>query len=121
MGARFGRDFGHVQVHADAQAADAARAVGAVAFTVGPDIVLGAGRYEPNTAPGRWLLAHELSHVAQQEGATELNSLSLASHANGLEREAGAAATAATLGGVLARSVRPPPSQSSARATLSNP
>jgi hypothetical protein len=62
-------DFGRVRIHADARAADSARAVNALAYTVGRDIVFGAGQYAPGTAQGRRLLAHELTHVLQQRGA----------------------------------------------------
>jgi hypothetical protein len=65
---RFGVDFSRVRVHADATAAESARRVNALAYTVGHDIVFGAGRYAPSTAGGRWLLAHELAHVVQQSG-----------------------------------------------------
>ena len=68
MEPRFGRDFSHVRVHADAAAADSAHAVGALAYTVGADLVLGSGRYQPASAAGRALLAHELAHVVQQQG-----------------------------------------------------
>jgi hypothetical protein len=68
MEPRFGRDFSHVRVHTDGRAADAASAMEARAYTVGRDIVFGAGEYEPGTADGRRLLAHELSHVIQQQG-----------------------------------------------------
>src|SRR5262249_11272126 len=43
-----------------------ARAVNALAYTVGQDVVFGAGQYAPGTNEGRKLLAHELTHVAQQ-------------------------------------------------------
>jgi hypothetical protein len=63
---RFGHDFGDVRVHADGEAAIAARAVQARAYTFGSDIVFGAGEYAPATEQGRRLLAHELAHVVQQ-------------------------------------------------------
>src|SRR5262249_7152974 len=66
---RFGRDFGHVRAHTDTRADEAARAVHAHAFTAGHHVVFAAGRYAPQTAPGRNLLAHELTHVVQQHGA----------------------------------------------------
>ena len=66
MEGRFGADFGSVRVHADASAAESARATGAAAVTVGRDIVFGAGRYQPASSTGRQLLAHELAHVVQQ-------------------------------------------------------
>jgi hypothetical protein len=65
---RFGYDFSHVRVHTDAHAAESARALNARAFTLGHDIVFGAGRYAPDTQEGRRLLAHELTHVMQQNG-----------------------------------------------------
>jgi len=63
---RFGRDFAEVRLHTDARAAQSARAVGALAYTVGRDVVFDAGQYAPHTAGGRRLLAHELAHVVQQ-------------------------------------------------------
>lgn len=66
MRSRFGRDFGTVRVHNDAQAAESARAVNAMAFTVGDSLVFGAGNYSPETERGKWILAHELAHVIQQ-------------------------------------------------------
>jgi hypothetical protein len=70
MEARFGADFGGVRVHTDAQAADSARALEAKAFTVGPDIVFADSAYAPDTPEGDELLAHELTHVVQQQGTT---------------------------------------------------
>jgi hypothetical protein len=66
---RLGHDFGRVRVHVDERAAASARAVGALAYTVGHDIVFDRGRYAPNSNEGRLLLAHELAHVVQQSGA----------------------------------------------------
>src|SRR4030095_4328224 len=63
---RFGYDFSHVRTHTGAHAAESAKAVNAMAFTAGPDVVFGGGLYEPNTLEGRKLLAHELTHVVQQ-------------------------------------------------------
>jgi len=63
---RFGYDFSRVRVHADSEAADAACAVRARAYTIGQDIVFGTGLYAPATVEGKRLLAHELVHVVQQ-------------------------------------------------------
>jgi hypothetical protein len=68
MESRFGHDFSHVRVHTDTRAAESAREVNALAYTVGPDVVLGAGQYAPATNAGQRLLAHELTHVIQQGG-----------------------------------------------------
>jgi len=69
MEPRLGFDFSQVRIHTDALAAESARQVRARAFTLGQDIVFGAGRYAPHTEAGRRLLAHELTHVVQQGGA----------------------------------------------------
>ena len=66
MEPRFGHDFSRVRVHTDARAAESARAVNALAYTVGRDLVFSQGKYEPGSEQGRRLLAHELTHVAQQ-------------------------------------------------------
>jgi hypothetical protein len=64
--ARLGHDFSHVRVHTGAQAEETARSFSAKAYTVGGNIAFGAGRYAPESQEGRWLLAHELTHVIQQ-------------------------------------------------------
>ena len=61
-----GPDFSRVRVHTDSRAAESARAVNALAYTVGDHVVFGAGQYAPGTSAGRGLLAHELTHVTQQ-------------------------------------------------------
>lgn len=66
---RFGHDFSHVRVHTDGDAAMAARGVRARAYTLGRDIVFGAGQFAPSTTAGRHLIAHELTHVVQQRAA----------------------------------------------------
>jgi hypothetical protein len=63
-------DFRAVRVHTDARAASSAATLEAHAYTVGTDVVFGAGRYDPGSTAGRRLLAHELTHVRQQAGAT---------------------------------------------------
>lgn len=61
-------DFSDVRVHTGAAAATASRSVDAAAFTLGNHIVFGSGQYAPDTAAGRQLIAHELTHVVQQGG-----------------------------------------------------
>ncbi len=63
---RFGHDFSQVRVHTDARAAESSQAVNALAYTVGRQVVFGAGQYAPETSAGQKLLAHELTHVVQQ-------------------------------------------------------
>jgi outer membrane protein OmpA-like peptidoglycan-associated protein len=66
MEPRFGADFGGVRIHTDARAAESARAVRALAYTVGNHLVFGEGRYQPGSQGGKRLLAHELVHAIQQ-------------------------------------------------------
>jgi hypothetical protein len=69
MEQRFGHDFSKVRVHSAASAAQSATDVMAHAYTVGHDVVFGAGQYAPGTHAGRRLIAHELAHVVQQSEA----------------------------------------------------
>lgn len=66
METQFNHDFGRVRVHTDERADASARAVHAIAYTVGQDIVFREGTFAPTTTAGRRLLAHELTHVVQQ-------------------------------------------------------
>ena len=66
---RLGLGLSEVRVHDGPDAAARAESFGAQAFTFGRDLVFGPGRFAPDSAPGRELLAHELVHVAQQSGA----------------------------------------------------
>jgi hypothetical protein len=70
MESRFGRDFSGVRIHTGARAARSATSLQALAYTTGRNIVFGAGQYRPHTPEGERLLAHELTHVVQQQGAT---------------------------------------------------
>lgn len=88
---RFGHDFSQIRIHSDAQAAESARSVDAAAYTVGRNVVFGAGQYHPQTASGRRLLAHELAHVVQQ-GAHDIAQAEVGHVDDPLEREADAMA-----------------------------
>ncbi|HVZ40503.1 MAG TPA: DUF4157 domain-containing protein [Candidatus Kapabacteria bacterium] len=63
---RFGHDFADVRIHDGESAGSSAASLNARAFTVGRDVVFGAGEYSPGSVQGRYLLAHELTHVLQQ-------------------------------------------------------
>lgn len=69
MEQRFGYDFSRVRVHSGRVAEQSAQEVNAHAYTVGHNIVFGAGRFVPASHDGRRLMAHELTHVLQQSGA----------------------------------------------------
>jgi hypothetical protein len=70
MEPQFGYDFSKVRVHTDRHAAESARAVSALAYTVGTDMIFQLQHYNSKTEEGRKLLAHELAHVTQQRGFT---------------------------------------------------
>ncbi|WP_008309404.1 DUF4157 domain-containing protein [Leptolyngbya sp. PCC 6406] len=71
MESAFGADFSGVRVHANsAESHQLNEAVGARAFTTGQDIFFRQGAYSPSDRGGQELLAHELTHVVQQNGAT---------------------------------------------------
>src|SRR3989442_11710 len=103
MEPRFGHDFGSVRIHADSKAAESARAVSAVAYTVGRDIVFDNGQFAPRTDGGARLLAHELTHVLQQgdRGASN-GSLSIASNDSIDERAADQTSERVLAGGRVA-------------------
>jgi hypothetical protein len=65
MNGVLGHDLSSVRIHTDAQGAESARALAATAYSVGDHVVFGAGEFDPGTAAGDRLLAHELTHVAQ--------------------------------------------------------
>jgi hypothetical protein len=68
MEPHFGEDMSGVRIHDDEAAHRATEGLGANAMTVGQDIYFNAGRYQPGTLQGDQLIAHELTHVRQQQG-----------------------------------------------------
>jgi hypothetical protein len=99
MESRFQHDFSTVRVHTDARAAESAQAVNALAYTVGQDVVFGAGQFAPATRTGQKLLAHELTHVVQQQpGVASKSSLSLGQINDVAEQEADRTADAVLAG-----------------------
>lgn len=66
---RMGFDFAGVRIHTDASANSSAQSIGARAYTLGSDIAFADGEYQPSSNSGRQLLAHELTHVVQQQHA----------------------------------------------------
>lgn len=72
---RFEYDFSGVRVHVDAKADKSAKAVAAKAYTMGQDIVFGKGHYHPATQRGRELIAHELTHVVQQDRTASVSTV----------------------------------------------
>jgi hypothetical protein len=89
---RLGDDLSDVRVHTDGSAAAASRAMGALAYTVGSDVVFASGRFAPETAAGRELLAHELVHVVQTRRAGGPAGRALSDRSDPAEAEADALA-----------------------------
>jgi len=88
-------NFAGVRIHANTHSAVVADALGVNAFTIGHDIFFAHGKYQPDTAQGRWTLGHELAHVVQQAGsAASLGTIGQRLNDTGLEHEADRAATA---------------------------
>ena len=88
----FGDTFEDVRVHTDPAADDLARSVSARAFTTGSDVFFASGEYRPGSSDGDSLLAHELTHVIQQRGATASGPLQVSSPGDSIEVAADAAA-----------------------------
>jgi Domain of unknown function (DUF4157) len=91
MELRFGHDFGQVRIYADERAVESARAVNAKAYAVGNNIAFNHGEYQPHSASGLDLLAHELTHVVQQtagRAATIPDRIVLGAAGDSAEREA---------------------------------
>jgi Domain of unknown function (DUF4157)/Lysine-specific metallo-endopeptidase len=118
MESRFGHNFSRVRVHTGENAAASAKAVGALAYTVGHNIVFGTGQYAPATLAGRRLIAHELTHVIQQQTEARSANLELSRVEDNLEENAPQIGPSKlkreSLGGfthrpLLQRQVSPPP------------
>jgi hypothetical protein len=68
MESSFGRDFNDVNVHTDQESVEMNKDLNAQAFTHGKDIYFAHGKFSPESSEGKRLLAHELTHVVQQNG-----------------------------------------------------
>lgn len=68
--AALGDELPQVRIHDNAASHEAASSIGAKAFAVGDRVFFGKGQYDPQRAPGRELLAHEVAHAYQQQGAS---------------------------------------------------
>ncbi len=112
MESSIGADFSRVRVHTDARADGLNHALSARAFATGQDIFFRQGEYNPGASSGRELIAHELTHVVQQNGTGlarkmsvsqpddphEIEADRVASAVMQRERDAGSAAAATVAG-----------------------
>lgn len=85
---RFGHGFSRVRLHTDPQAAESARTVNSLAYTLGNHIVLGSGHYSPQTTSTKRLVAHELAHVVQQGNGEALPEYGISNPGDYLELQA---------------------------------
>lgn len=95
MQGRLGHDFGDVRVHTDAAADGSAKAVNAHAYTVGSNVVFQRDKYDPSSADGKTMLAHELTHVVQQrngavDGTPTVGGIKVSDPSDRFEQEASA-------------------------------
>jgi hypothetical protein len=95
LGPQFGDNLSDVRVHTDDTADTLASSVSAKAFTTGSDVYFAKGEYNPGSAEGDHLLAHELTHVVQQRDAPTSGPLQVSNPGEPLEVEADRTADAA--------------------------
>jgi competence ComEA-like helix-hairpin-helix protein len=87
MGKKIGADFSGVKIHTGPQATSMSNALGAQAFTHGSDVYFNEGKYSPESSKGKHLLAHELTHVVQQDSAVRRSpSENISEGAEGVQR-----------------------------------
>lgn len=108
MQQRLEHDFSQVRVHTSSRAAESARAMDALAYTAGQDIVFGAEQYQPATQEGRRLLAHELAHTVQQTMGTPAPGINPSGDSHETEANRAAAAVLAGKRVFLASAGAPP-------------
>jgi len=71
MEPRFAADFSAVRIHTGEAAAQQSANLNAHAFTIGEHVFFGRNQYQPESASGRELIAHELTHTIQQGAAIQ--------------------------------------------------
>lgn len=108
-----GADFSGVRVHTGGQADTLNRNLSARAFTTGQDIFFKQGEYSPGSSGGRELLAHELTHVVQQNGDQVQTKLTVGAPGDRYEQEADSVARA-----VLQQEQQPKQQQTAQRQTV---
>lgn len=73
----FGEDFSRVRLHDHPISTQINEQLGAKAFTTGNDIFFNQGEFQPHSTAGQRLLAHELTHVVQQQKSNTGNNTDL--------------------------------------------
>lgn len=88
VAARVGDPLDDARLHTDSTADQLSRSVSARAFTTGTDVFFAAGEYQPSSTAGRELIAHELTHVAQQRGAPTSGPMTVSEPGDAIETHA---------------------------------
>jgi hypothetical protein len=63
---KMGYDFSNVKIHTDKAAAESAKGINAKAYATGNNIVFSEGQFDMESQQGKRLMAHELTHIIQQ-------------------------------------------------------
>jgi hypothetical protein len=90
-----GTDLGSVRVHVGRESDELNHAITAKAFTTGNDVFVRSDQWAPGSSSTQRLLAHELTHVAQQrsgEGSEGSSGMSVGASDSAAEHEAEAVA-----------------------------
>ena len=69
---KFGYDFSDIKIHNDSEAAKSADRINALAYTTGNNIVFNQNQFSPGSDSGKKLIAHELTHVVQQQSSDSI-------------------------------------------------
>ncbi|HTL34387.1 MAG TPA: DUF4157 domain-containing protein, partial [Kofleriaceae bacterium] len=85
---KLGIDFSGVRIHDNTAAASQAKKYDAVAFARGKDVYFADGAYDPSSPDGKKLIAHELTHVAQQRDGGRAATGAMSEPGSAVEREA---------------------------------
>jgi hypothetical protein len=75
METAFDANFSGVKVHTDGESDQLNKSLNSRAFATGQDIFFSQGAYNPGSRDGQELLAHELTHVVQQNGKSSVQRL----------------------------------------------
>ncbi|NTW21867.1 MAG: DUF4157 domain-containing protein, partial [Nostocales cyanobacterium W4_Combined_metabat2_030] len=71
METAFDANFSRVKVHTDGESDQLNKSLNSRAFATGQDIFFSQGAYNPGSRDGQELLAHELTHIVQQNGGVQ--------------------------------------------------
>jgi hypothetical protein len=83
-----GASLDGVRVHVGSESDDLNHSLGAKAFTTGDDVFVRSDQYSPSSSSGQELLAHEVTHVAQQRTMSSAGPMTVGAAEDSSEHEA---------------------------------